>query len=128
MTLAVRAMTQLAGWPDLTEAPASCGAGRALRSARGEIVHFHSDREVDLHLTASAIRRFTAEFLGSPAIRMVQGSPWVTIRLAGNADVDLLMTLVSLALKAHQTWPVPGDALQPPCNDHFRAAVPREDS
>ncbi|TLS46263.1 hypothetical protein FE633_09990 [Streptomyces montanus] len=120
MTLAARALTQLETWPDLTEVEPSCGMGRALRSAHGEIAHFHSDRNVDLHLTARAIRRFEEHLTGAAAVRLVPGSHWVTLRLEGNADVDLLMTLVSLALQAHQAWAVPGDGPRPGCNDHRR--------
>lgn len=126
MTLAARALTQLADWPDLTEAEPSCGTGRALCSPQSEIVHFHSDSAVDLHLTARAVRRFQDHLTGSTAVRLVPGSPWVTLRLEGNGDVHLLMTLVSLALQAHQAWPDPGDAPHPECNDHQRAAIPRE--
>jgi hypothetical protein len=57
MTLALRAMARLANWPDLAETLPSCGTGRALRSEQAEIVHFHSEQDVDLHLTAPAIRR-----------------------------------------------------------------------
>ncbi|MFF4252059.1 luciferase family protein [Streptomyces sp. NPDC001663] len=126
MTLAARAFTQLATWPDLTEAEPSCGTGRALRSPQSEIVHFHSDSTVDLHLTARAIRRFQAHLTGSAAVRLVPDSPWVTLRLDGNGEVELLMTLVSLALYAHHARPVPGDAPHTECNDHQRAVLSRE--
>ena len=125
MTLAARALTQLATWPDLTEMEPSCGTGRALASAQGEIAHFHSDRHVDLRLTARAIRRFEAHLTDSTAVRLVPGSPWVTLRLDVATDVDLLMTLVSLALQAHQAWPVPGDGPPDRCNDHYNAVLPR---
>ncbi|WP_419249299.1 luciferase family protein [Streptomyces canus] len=79
------------------------------------MVHFHSDREIDLHLTARAIRRFQDHLTGSAAVRLVRDSQWVTLHLDGNGDVDLLMTLVSLALQAHQAWPVPGDVPHAEC-------------
>ncbi|MFG2794779.1 luciferase family protein [Streptomyces sp. NPDC048419] len=84
MTLAGRALTQLATWPDLTEAEPSCGIGRALCSPHGEIVHCHSDRDVDLHLTARAIRRFQGHLAGSAAVRVEPGSQWITLHLEGN--------------------------------------------
>ncbi|MGW7361909.1 luciferase domain-containing protein [Streptomyces sp. NPDC054841] len=127
MTLAARALAQLATWPDLTEAAPSCGIGRALASADGEIAHFHSGHDVDLHLTARAIRRFEEHLAEATPVRLVPGSPWVTLRLDVPADVDLLTTLVSLALQVHQAWPVPGEASRPGCNDRKRAVVlPRE--
>ena len=125
MTLALRALTRLANWPDLAEALPSCGTGRALRSAQGEIVHFHSDQDVDLHLTARAIRRFEDHLKGATAVRIVPGSRWVTIRLEFDSDIDLLLTLVTVALHAHQTWRVPGDTPPPGCNEHRGMALPR---
>ncbi|WP_121750345.1 luciferase family protein [Streptomyces sp. E2N166] len=123
MNLAQRALERLKAWPDLTSGPASCGTGRALRSVRDEIVHFHSDRDVDLHLTHRAIQRFHYDLGGSSAIRMVPGSRWVTVHLDCDADVDLLLSLVSIALKAHQTRP-PAD-LPSKCNFHRVTVLPR---
>jgi hypothetical protein len=116
MTLAQRALERLDAWPDLTAGPASCGVGRALRSQYSEIVHFHTDREADLHLTNRAIQRIHGDLADSTAIRMVPGSRWVTVHLDCDADVDLLLSLVSVALKAHQTPP----AGNPPAACNFR--------
>jgi uncharacterized membrane protein len=126
MTLAARAFAQLATWPDLAEAEASCGVGRALRAADGEIAHFHSDDHVDLYLTARAIRRFEEHLTAAAAVQLMPRSQWVTLRLHANADVHLLMTLVSLVLQAHQAWPVPDDVPRAQCNEHHSAARPRE--
>jgi hypothetical protein len=98
-------MDQLVQWPDLSPCAAGCGTGRALRSAREEILHFHSDRDVDLHLTHRAIQRLHYDFAGSTAIHLVPGSRWVTVHLDCDADVDLLLGLVSVALKAHAARP-----------------------
>ncbi|MFF4547127.1 luciferase family protein [Streptomyces sp. NPDC001435] len=127
MTLASRALTQLATWPDLRQAVPSCGLGQALSSDRGEIAHFHSDRDVDLHLTDRAIRRFAKDLMGSGAIRIVPGSQWVTIRLDATSDVDLLMTLVSVALQAQQVWPDPVGRFEVGCNDQRGAGFVRAD-
>ncbi|MET8451210.1 luciferase domain-containing protein [Streptomyces sp. NPDC005209] len=127
MTLASRALAQLATWPDLRQAVPSCGLGQAVSSARGEIAHFHSDRDVDLHLTDRAIRRFAKDLNGSSAIRVVPGSQWVTIRLDAASDVDLLMTLVSVALQAQLTWQDPVDRPQVGCNDQRGAGFVRAD-
>ncbi len=129
MTLAQRALERLQAWPDLAAGPASCGTGRALRSLRDEIVHFHSDRDVDLHLTRRAIQRLRYDLSGSSAIHLVPGSGWVTVHLDCEADVDLLLTLVSSALKAHQTRPTAGEPRQPRqpgCNFHRVTVLPRD--
>ncbi|GGS49743.1 luciferase family protein [Streptomyces griseoviridis] len=125
MTLAQRALERLQDWPDLTAGPASCGTGQALRSVHDEIIHFHSDRDVDLNLTRRAVQRFHYDLGGSSAIHLVPGSRWVTVHLDCETDIDLLMSLVSIALKAHQTWP----AAEPPsgCNFH-RVTVLHRDS
>ncbi|MER6982907.1 luciferase family protein [Streptomyces carpinensis] len=117
MTLAARALAQLATWPDLMEAVPSCGTGQALSSAHGEIAHFHSDRDVDLHLTDRAIRRLARDLRRFAAIRVVPGSSWVTIRLDASADVDLLLSLTSVALQAHQGGPGEDRAVPSGCND-----------
>jgi len=128
MTPASRVITQLVSRQDLAQAQPSCGTGRALRSARAEIAHFHSDRSVDLHLTVRTIRRLENDLRDSTAIRLVPGSHWVTIRLECDADVDLLMTLVSVALQAHQRWPDSDDPSSARCNDHRSTALARENS
>ncbi|MES4891856.1 luciferase family protein [Streptomyces sp. NPDC096012] len=117
MTLASRAFAQLATWPDLRQAVPSCGLGEAVTSVQGEIAHFHSDRDVDLRLTDRAVRRFAKDFKDAGAIRVVPGSQWVTLRLDAASDVDLLLTLVSVALQAQQAWPDPADQPVFGCND-----------
>ncbi|CAM5609216.1 MULTISPECIES: luciferase family protein [Streptomyces] len=129
MTLAQRAMERLEVWPDLSAGPAGCGAGRALRSAHSEIVHFHSDRDVDLHLTLPAIQRFGRNLWESTAVRLVPGSRWVTLHLGCEADVDLLMSLVSVALKAHQGGPpADGPAHWAACNFRRVTVLPRAEA
>jgi hypothetical protein len=127
MTLASRALAQLATWPDLSQAVPSCGLGQAVSSAQGEIAHFHSDRDVDLRLTDRAIRRFAKDLRDSGAIRIVPGSQWVTLRLDAASDVDLLLTLVSVALQAQQAGPDPFDRPAVGCNDQRGAGFVKAD-
>ncbi|MFG3660564.1 luciferase family protein [Streptomyces sp. NPDC047706] len=126
MTLAQRALEQLESWPDLTAGPASCGTGRAVRSARNEIAHFHTAHDVDLHLTGQAIERFAHELTVSTAVRLVPGSQWVTVHLDCDTDVDVLLSLVSVALHAHQDQPPEQPASPAGCNFH-RVTVLRRD-
>ncbi|MFI6034154.1 luciferase family protein [Streptomyces sp. NPDC051315] len=127
MTLAERAMERLRGWPDLHAGHASCGAGRALRSVHSEILHFHSPRDVDLHLTVPAIQRIHADLRGSTAVRLVPGSRWVTVHLDCDTDVDLLMSLVSVALKAHLAQAPGTGPSSVACNLHRVTLVPRDE-
>ncbi|MFI5675350.1 luciferase domain-containing protein [Streptomyces cellulosae] len=123
MTTGSRAMTRLADWPDLVEARPSCGTGRALRTDGAEIAHFHSGRMADVHLSAAAIWRLRGDLKNSTALRLVPGSAWVTVRLECESDIDLLLTLVSVALKAHQGSPTGAPAPAARCNDHRGFAV-----
>ncbi|WP_133910766.1 luciferase domain-containing protein [Streptomyces sp. NBC_00582] len=123
MTTAWHALAELVSWPDLTEVPSSCGTGRALGTAGGEIAHFHSDRSVDLLLTARAIRRYERDLRRSTAIRLVPGSHWVTVRLECESDVSLLKTLMSAALRAHQERPDTLAGAGARCNDRLEAAL-----
>jgi hypothetical protein len=124
MTLAERALERLHVWPDLRADRPSCGTGRALHSAHGEIVHFHSDRDVDLRLTGRAIERFASDLQGSTAIRLVPGSGWVTVHLDCETDVDLLLSLVSMALKAQQHQGQDAET-SAGCNFHRVTVMPR---
>ncbi|MFH9012218.1 luciferase family protein [Streptomyces sp. NPDC017943] len=126
MSLAQRAIERLQAWPDLMAGPASCGTGRALRSVHDEIVHFHSARDVDLHLTDRAIRRFHHNLSDSSAIHLVPGSDWVTVHLDCEADVDLLLSLLSIALKAHQAPPADRGPRLAGCNFHRVRVLPRD--
>ncbi|PWI16831.1 hypothetical protein DI272_23680 [Streptomyces sp. Act143] len=123
MTPAQRALERLQVWPDLRTGQASCGTGRALHAGRSEIVHFHSDHDVDLHLTDRALDRFAGDLSESTAIRLVPGSRWVTVHLDCDTDVDLLLSLVSMALKAHQA---PQQDTSGACNFHRVTVVPRD--
>ncbi|MFJ8948294.1 luciferase family protein [Streptomyces sp. NPDC102395] len=90
-----------------------------MRSATAEIAHFHSGRHADLHLSARLIQHFGCYLSRSSAIRLAPGSHWATISLERDWDIDLLMTLVSVALQALQGRPDLDDAPPQPCNDHF---------
>ncbi|SDP57720.1 hypothetical protein SAMN04487981_12757 [Streptomyces sp. cf386] len=76
MVTARCALTQFASRRDLAETRPSCGTGRALRSAGAENAHFHSGRQVDMHLTARMIHHFDGGLRHSPSIQLVPGSHW----------------------------------------------------
>ncbi|MCW2901501.1 MAG: hypothetical protein JWO67_3766 [Streptosporangiaceae bacterium] len=122
MKAARRAMEQLGTWPDLTSAPPACGIGQALWAAESEIVHFHSEHDADLHLTRTAIQRLHPELSHSSAVRLLPGSAWVTLHLDCDGDVTLLVSLVSVALRAHTTARPRPAAL--PCNVHHVMITP----
>lgn len=114
MSAAERAREQLVGWPDLTTGQSSCGAGFSLSSQEREIVHFHSGAQTDVQLTRPAIDRLDERLRESTAVRLHPGSGWVTVLVECDTDIDLLLTLVSVALQAHAAQrPAPDTT---PCN------------
>ncbi|MFH8796905.1 luciferase family protein [Streptomyces sp. NPDC017941] len=107
MTAAQRAMTALASWPNLVSGAPRCAVGRSFGIAGApetlayELVHFHSDAAADVCLTRAAVDRLRPQLAGSTAIRMRPGASWITVLLDCDVDVALLLTLVSVGLKAH---------------------------
>jgi hypothetical protein len=116
MSAAERAREQLASWPDLTIGQSSCGAGSSLSSDGREIVHFHPGAQTDVQLTPAAIARLDERLRESTAVRLHADSGWVTVLVECDTDIDLLSTLVSVALQAHAAQrPAPAAT---PCNFH----------
>jgi hypothetical protein len=66
-----------------------------------EIMHFHSPHEAALRLSKGAIDRLGAELDRSTAIRLHPTSEWITVHLDCPSDADLLLALVSVALRVH---------------------------
>ncbi|MFD5700534.1 luciferase domain-containing protein [Streptomyces lasiicapitis] len=107
MTAAQRAMTELESWPNLVSGAPRCAVGRSfgLAGVPGamdyELVHFHSDDAADVCLTRAAVDRLRPQLAHSSAIRLRPGASWITVLLDCDIDVALLLTLVSVGLKAH---------------------------
>ncbi|WP_063775102.1 luciferase domain-containing protein [Streptacidiphilus anmyonensis] len=101
MSAAERAREQLVGWPDLTLGQSSCGVGTSLSSGGREIVHFHTGPQTDVQLTPAAIARLDERLRESTAVRLHADSGWVTVLVECDTDIDLLSTLVSVALQAN---------------------------
>lgn len=114
VTAAQRAMALLETWPDLISGPPRCAVGHAFASAGYEIVHFHSDDSADLYLTRTAVERLLPQLTHASAIRARPGASWITVLLDCDADVQLLLGLVSVALKEHGA--VPPCRPSPPCD------------
>ncbi|WP_162930986.1 luciferase family protein [Streptomyces sporangiiformans] len=126
MNAAHRAMALLESWPNLVSGPPKCAVGHAFASSGHEIVHFHSDDSADLYLTRTAIERLLPQLLHSSAIRVRPGAAWITVLLDCDADVQLLLGLVSVALKEHGA--VQPRRTSPPCDwerPPARPTVPR---
>ncbi|WP_158857406.1 luciferase family protein [Streptomyces sp. NRRL B-1347] len=132
MTAAQRAMTQLESWPNLVSGSPRCAVGRCFGTpgppgtAGYELVHFHSDDAADVCLTRAAVDRLRPQLAHSSAIRVRPGASWITVLLDCDMDVALLLTLVSVGLKAHDDALAlirgeaqqgrPADCPSPPCD------------
>ncbi|MEU9955769.1 luciferase family protein [Streptomyces sp. NPDC050982] len=122
MTAAHRAMALLETWPNLVSGPPRCTVGQAFASAGHEIVHFHSDDSADLYLTRTAVERLLPQLVHASAIRVRPGASWITVLLDCDADVQLLLGLVSVALKEHGA--VTPRRPSPPCDWERPPVVP----
>ncbi|MEV0438807.1 luciferase family protein [Streptomyces spectabilis] len=107
MTAAQRAMTQLESWPNLVSGSPRCAVGRSFGTpgtparAGYELIHFHCDDAADVCLTRAAVDRLRPQLRHSSAIRVRPGASWITVLLDCDMDIALLLTLVSVGLKAH---------------------------
>ncbi|MGW1893200.1 luciferase domain-containing protein [Streptomyces sp. NPDC002004] len=101
MTAVHRAMARLGTWPNLVSGRPQCAVGHAFATTEYDVVHFHSEDAADVNLTSTAVERLLPHLRHSSAIRVIPGAAWVTVLLDCDADVELLLSLVSVALKAH---------------------------
>ncbi|NGO11944.1 DUF5519 family protein [Streptomyces sp. HC44] len=122
MTAAHRAMALLESWPNLVSGSPKCTVGHAFTSAGHDIVHFHSADSADLYLTRTAVERLLPQLLHNSAIRVSPGASWITVLLDCDADVQLLLGLVSVALKEHGA--VSPQRPSPPCDWERPAELP----
>ena len=96
----MRALTELREWPALRVIPAD-GGGAALAAGPRPIVHLHGSDAAEVYLTWPAIWRLGAALAGSQQVRFARGADWVRVGLWSGSDVELLASLVSVAIQAH---------------------------
>jgi Luciferase len=99
-SFADQALEQLREWPALNACRADCGAGMGLAVSTRQIVHLHQPDEAELYLTWPVIQRLRPALAGSEQVQIAPGSDWVRLRLDCTSDVRLLVSLVSVAIKA----------------------------
>ncbi|MFI0480187.1 three-helix bundle dimerization domain-containing protein [Actinomadura sp. 9N215] len=92
---------QLNGWPALRLCRADCGFGRAFACGGDQIVHLHGRDQAELYLTWPLIQRMRKPLRDCASVRIRPGDGWLGIWLGGNDDVALLVSLVSVAIKAN---------------------------
>jgi luciferase-like monooxygenase len=108
-------MRRVETWGGLCRADPGCGVGQALWAGDCEIIHFHTDDSADIHLSAGVVRWLREGLEKSPSAYLHPNSPWATLRLDNKAGVELMATLISVALRAH-THPHDHPAQADRCN------------
>lgn len=95
-----RAVDELRRWPALHVCEPGRETGTGLAHGSCEIVHLHRPDEAELYLTWPVVRRIAPILLDSGRVALQPGSPWIRVRLDTDHDVQLLTSLVSVAIKA----------------------------
>ncbi|MET7328317.1 luciferase family protein [Nonomuraea sp. NPDC005650] len=94
-----RAVTQLLSWPALELSDTRRGVAFAVRGI--EILRLTGADEVRLRLTEPAIGRLEPYLRDCEQVQTCADPAWVALRLEAEPDLDLLLALTSVAIKAH---------------------------
>ena len=97
---AERVAAQLTTWPGLQAGRSSCGAGRSFSFRGGQILHLHTGDEADLRLTRDFVDRLDRVLTESGQVVIRPDDDWVTVRLDSDTAGALLISLMSLAIRA----------------------------
>jgi hypothetical protein len=115
-----RVIALLSAWPAVRADRADCGVGIGLGTQAGQILHFHDESYADLRLTRPVIGRMHEVLAESGRVLMVPDDDWIGMPLETSSDAALLVTLVSLAIKANTG----ASPVAPSCGmNRVRAAV-----
>jgi len=97
---AERVAAQLTAWPGLEAGRPSCGTGRSFSFRGGQILHLHTGGEADLRLSRTFVERFDKVLAESGQVVVRPDDDWVTVRLDTDTAGALLISLLSLAIRA----------------------------
>ncbi|HEX6472455.1 MAG TPA: luciferase family protein [Streptosporangiaceae bacterium] len=106
-----RIIALLNGWPAVRTGPADCGLGVGVHTRAGQILHLHDESYATLRLTGPVIERLHEALTHAGRFFIAPDDDWIGMRLETPSDVTLLVTLVSLAIKANLGAPPPAPAL-----------------
>jgi hypothetical protein len=91
----------------MVDAGCGSGVGVGLAPDARQILHVHSDRQAELCLTRTAIDRLRPALAESGTVGgtvdQASDGDWASFQLDTEHDVELLLTLLSVALKAHSS-------------------------
>jgi hypothetical protein len=97
---AERVAAQLATWPGLEASRPSCGNGRCFSFRGGQVLHLHTGDEADLRLSRAFVERLDRVLAESGQVVVRPDDDWVTVRLDTDTAGALLISLMSLAIRA----------------------------
>jgi hypothetical protein len=97
---AERVAAQLTTWPGLEAGRPSCGAGRGFSFRGGQILHLHTGEEADLRLSRTFVERLDKVLVESGQVVTRPDDDWVTVLLDTDTDGAMLISLMSLAIRA----------------------------
>ncbi|MCW2882594.1 MAG: hypothetical protein JWQ95_6694 [Sphaerisporangium sp.] len=98
---ACRVLERLETWPAVHVGDAACGTGTGVGVNDRQVLHLHADHEADLCLSRSVIERMGPTLMTAEQVILHPGRGWVGVRLETDGDIDLLVALFSVAVKAH---------------------------
>jgi hypothetical protein len=104
-SLTDRVIAQVTAWPAVSASRATCGRGVALSVNSHQIVHLHDPTPAQVRLTRPVIQRMAEALQASGRVEMAPEDDWVSLTLDSDGDVALLVSLVSVAIKAHAAQP-----------------------
>ncbi|MEU5860340.1 luciferase family protein [Nonomuraea sp. NPDC047529] len=95
----VRAVAELRSWPSLNVS----GTGRQVAFAvhGTEILRLAGRDEVHVRLTAPAIGRLEPHLQACDQVHACRDRAWVAVQVDAEPDLELLLALTSVAIKAH---------------------------
>jgi hypothetical protein len=88
--------------PGLARRPSRYGDHRSYFVGTREIAHFHGDGRMDVRLTSELIRDLKKRGVLDPRVSTRgPAAQWATVPLEDEADIDLALEMVDLAMQAN---------------------------
>lgn len=107
VSLVGRAVDRLGEWPSLVLVPITGGRVAADIAASGRrILYLDDGDQATLLLTRPVILRMRDALAGCVQVTLGPGQDRIRVRLDTDGDVDFLLSLTSVAIKAHTQAPV----------------------
>lgn len=92
-----RVLTLTRPWPNVTVQRADCGRGVALAFAGCQVAHLHGGDEAELLLGEKSVTRLSPALSEAGRVRIDERS--IRLRLDGESDVRMVLSLLSVAIK-----------------------------